>query len=72
MTIQQCIVQWCFSFSGKKEHRKDCKKPQSGASLFTHVAGENRLYANEEKFRVVRNVKPCKWYKLYDPEKHRA
>lgn len=46
--------------------------PKRSLSLFTHVAGEYRLYANEEKFWVVRNVKPCKWYKLYDPEKHRA
>lgn len=37
MTIQQCIVQWCFSFSGKKEHRKDCKNPQNGACLCLHI-----------------------------------
>lgn len=62
-----------FFLFRQKEHRKDCKKkPKRSLSLFTHVAGEYRLYANEEKFWVVRNVKPCKWYKLYDPEKHRA
>lgn len=37
MTIQQCIVQWCVSFSGKKEHRKDCKKTQNGACLCFHI-----------------------------------
>lgn len=26
-----------FSFSGKKEHRKDCKKPQNGACLCLHI-----------------------------------
>ena len=30
------------------------------------------LYANEAKFRIVRNVRPCKRYKLNDPEKHWA
>lgn len=26
-----------FSFSGKKEHRKDCKNPQNGACLCLHI-----------------------------------
>lgn len=37
MTIQQCIVQWCFSFSGKKNIAKTVKKPQNGACLCLHI-----------------------------------
>lgn len=49
MTIQQCIVQWCVSFSGKKEHRKDCKKPQNGACLCLHMLRVNIGYMQMKK-----------------------
>lgn len=61
-----------FPFQTKKKNNAKTVK-KDGACLCSHTLRMNiKLYANEEKFSVVRNVKPCKWYKLYDPEKHRA
>lgn len=45
--IQQCIVQWVFSFSDKKEHCKDSKK--DGACLCLHTLRMNISYMQMKK-----------------------